>query len=124
MVAPEKTDRRAASSSDSRLSEDRFYDALSSVQRRRVLYHLLEEGETPIEELATVLTGWEATQRGTMSTPADHTKHHLALHHIHLPLLVEAGLVAWDRESGAVTPESLEPLVRDIVRRSVEASRS
>ncbi|MFW6017729.1 MAG: DUF7344 domain-containing protein [Halapricum sp.] len=124
MSPHDKTDQREVSGGHSRLAEDRFYHALSSAHRRRLLYYLLDAEEATVEELATVLTGWDATETGTLSTPDDRTQHRLALVHIHLPLLDTAGLAAWDRESGTVRLESLEPPVRDIVRRSVESERS
>lgn len=102
-------------------SDDRVYRALASTQRRRMLSFLLEEGESTVEEIATMLTGWEATVRGTMRTGDDHRRIVIGLVHVHLPILAEAGLVTHDRQSGTVRIGSLDPSVEDLVRRSVES---
>ena len=56
-----------------RLADDQFYRALAATHRRRLLYHLLDETEGTVAEIATVLGGWEATTGGTMHTPDDRT---------------------------------------------------
>lgn len=102
-------------------SDDRVYRALASTQRRHLLYFLLEQQESTVEEIATVLTGWGATERGTMGTADDRRQLVIGLVHVHLPILAEAGLVTHDRQSGTVRIESLDPSVQDLVRRSVES---
>lgn len=104
-----------------RLAEDQFYRALAATQRRRLLYHLLAEKESTVEELATVLSGWEATTTGTMRTAADRSKLRLTLVHNHLPRLAEAGLIDYEPPDEAVQLTSLHPQVADIIRLSVEA---
>lgn len=102
------------------LDQDTFYRALASQHRRRVLYYLLTAEESNIEELATVLSGWEATETGTMATPSNHEDYHVLLRHQHLPVLTEAGLITHDSQEGTVQIESLHPRIIDIVRWSVE----
>lgn len=106
-----------------RLAEDRFYRALASSHRRRLLYFLLENEASTIDELASVLSGWEITPTGTMQTPKDRAKIRLQLSHNHLPRLAETGLIAYDPDSGTVQLESLHPRVTDIIRQSVEAEQ-
>jgi hypothetical protein len=47
--------------------------------------------------------------------PGDERSRTIQLHHVHLPLLEEAGLVAWDRDSGVVRRgegfEAVEPIL-------------
>ena len=106
-----------------RLAEDQFYRALAAPQRRRLLYYLLAENESAVEELATVLSGWKATTTGTMHTSADWSELRLTLVHNHLPRLAEAGLIDYDPDDGSVQLTSLHPRVADIIRQSVEAEQ-
>jgi len=106
-----------------RLAEDEFYRALASHHRRRVLYYLLEENDSSVSELATVLSGWEATTTETMQTPADRSEHLLSLSHNHLPQLANAGLIDYDSQTGSVQLDSLHPQVEGIIRRSVRAEQ-
>ena len=104
-----------------RLAEDQFYSSLASSQRRRLLYYLLETTESTVAELATVLSGWEVTNTGTMHTQADRTDMAIELVHNHLPRLANAGLIEYDTDKGSVQIESLHPHVTDIIYRSIEA---
>lgn len=116
-------DRVAEGDSPPRLAEDQFYWALAAPQRRRLLYYLLGEQESTVEELATVLSGWEATITGTMHTSANWSELRLALVHNHLPRLAEAGLIDYDPHDGSVHLVSLHPRVTDIIRQSVETEQ-
>lgn len=105
------------------LSDDRLYRALSSTQRRRLLYVLFVEEESTVEHLGTILTGWETTETGTMAGPAERERAIVELRHRHLPVLDEAGLVTYD-DSQHVSIERLDPAVRDLVCQSVETEHS
>lgn len=102
-------------------ARDEFYRALAATPRRRILYCLLGESRRSVEELATVLTGWEATDRSTMGTQEDRQKWLLALAHQHLPVLAAADLLRYDRERGRVELAAVSPRVADVVRWSVLA---
>ncbi|GAA0506368.1 hypothetical protein GCM10008992_01620 [Halorubrum aquaticum] len=106
-----------------RLAEDQFYRALTSPHRRRLLHYVLEKEESTVEELATVLSGWEATTTGTMYTSADRSEVLLQLLHNHLPRLDDAELIEYDSNVGTVRRGSLHPRVADVIRWSVEAER-
>lgn len=114
-----------ASSSDSVpwLSDDKFYRGLASGERRRLLYFLLDRGESTVEEVATVLAGWEVAETGGMGTKDDRDRFVIALEHVHLPLLADAGLVTYDRQTGTVAIDSVDPFVADLIRHSVESGR-
>ena len=107
----------------SRFAEDELYRALSSRRRRRVLAFLLDRRECSADELATVLAGWASTDTGGISTSGDRKRILLDLHHTQLPMLAESELVVYDREQETVTIEDLEPDIRELIRRGVEADR-
>lgn len=127
MGGPEEASARqrnaAAEDLPPRLAEDRFYRALASSHRRRLLYYLLEHEERTVEELASVLSGWEATETGTMHTAADRSGIRLQLLHNHLPQLADAGLIAYDPDGDTVRLESLHPRVTQLIRQSAEAEQ-
>ncbi|USZ73326.1 DUF7344 domain-containing protein [Natronosalvus halobius] len=102
------------------LASNSFYRALSERPRRRVLYYLLERDECSVDELADVLAGWETTTE-TMVAPDRRHQHELSLVHSHLPLLSEAGLVAYDSESGEVSLATVPEPAKALVRRAIEA---
>jgi DNA-binding transcriptional ArsR family regulator len=101
-------------------SDDRLYRALAAKPRRRLLYLLLERGECSVEEVATVLTGWEATETGTMGSVADRERIRTALDHVHLPLLADVGLVTYDRQRGTVEAEPVDPFLEELIGRGVD----
>lgn len=119
----DQQNRPAPEESCPRLAETQFYEAMAAVQRRRLLYYLLENGESTAEELASVLSGWEVTSGGTMYTGAERSAVHLRLLHNHLPRLADEGLIAYDPDTGSVELESVHPWVREIVRQSIEAEQ-
>lgn len=108
----------------SRLAEDQFYRALASRRRRRVLYYLLETTDNTVEELATVLSGWEAATTGAIQTPADRSEIHLELVHNHLPQLADAGLITREPNADTVRLDPIDPQIADLIRRSVGAEES
>ncbi|RXK48413.1 DUF7344 domain-containing protein [Halorientalis pallida] len=77
-------------------------EALSNHSRRFVLYYLREHGDATEQELTDVLTGWLATDAGPDVDPATHDRMHIALQHVHLPKLLECGLVEYDPDTGVV----------------------
>ncbi|MFW5911105.1 MAG: DUF7344 domain-containing protein [Halolamina sp.] len=97
-----------------------FYRALASTERRRLLQYLLDGEERTVDEIATVLVGWEVSESGTIGGPEDRNRTLLGLHHVHLPMLDDAGLVAYDRDRGTVRIEPLDPTTVELVDRGVE----
>lgn len=104
------------------LSEDELYRALAA-QRRRQLLYLLHRGdrERSVEELSILLAGWEATERGRMTTADDRYRIHAELHHIHLPLLADLDILDYDREDKAVRLAYLPEPLAESIDQSVDA---
>ena len=105
----------------SRPFDYQFYRAMASRERRRLLYALLDGEERAVEEVATVLVGWDATESGTVAHPDDRNLVQLRLVHIHLPLLDDAGLVAYDEERGTVRIASLDETARKYIEQGIDA---
>lgn len=92
---------------------DRLYRALGDATRRQIVYHLLGQPSEDPEELVDVLAGWQATREG-MVGPEERHEITVSLHHIHLPLLREAGLVDTDDEE--IRLSALAPPTRELIR--------
>ena len=88
------TDGAVAESTD--LSLDALFDLLAVRERRAMLYYLADHGTVPFDELAAGVAGRGADGR---------TRYHVstALAHVHLPRCVDAGVVALDGETRAVS---------------------
>ena len=75
---------------------------LLSCERRRILLDVLEESQTPIG-LGSISAAVEERERN--ADPIDPEKDDrvaIALHHVHLPMLAEAGVVDYDATSNRV----------------------
>jgi len=81
---------------------DAVFDVLSHATRRRLLYYLREHGTATPDELADVLAGWRATERGDSATADQRRGLALDLHHQHLPALRDVGLVDRDPATDVV----------------------
>ena len=121
----QRSDDRAdavESSGSPEISTDQLYRALASEQRRRLLSYLLDGEERTVEEIATVLTGWQAAESGSMQTAADREQVHIELFHSHLPLLDEIGVIRYDEDRGAVEIESLDPAVESLLAEGIDSA--
>lgn len=95
-------------------SVDDVLRALADRRRRQVMDALGEStGEVPVDELASRLAS--DTDMALSNVEG-------GLHHCHLPILSEAGLVDYDPDSGAVsaeTPEQVDELL-DMIDRAFD----
>jgi len=100
--------------------------AVAADERRRLVIHYLRDRKTaPLDELATVVSGWTQA-RGSdakMVTPDERERVRMALHHVHLPRLVDAGAVSYDRDAGVVTLDAPSDLLVSILERSLADER-
>ncbi|GAB7093631.1 hypothetical protein JCM30237_07830 [Halolamina litorea] len=101
-----------------------FYRAIASRERRRLLSILLDGDERTVEELATLLLGWEATASGTVGSPDDRRLTLLRLVHIHLPRLDEAEMIEYDQGRGTARIEKLEPGMAEYIEDTVDAAKA
>jgi hypothetical protein len=106
-----------------RFALDEFYQALASSHRRRLLYYLDDTDDSTVEELTSVLSGWEATSSGTMQTSTDRSDIQIGLVHDHLPRLANIDLIEYDADAGIVQLKPLHPRVKDVIQQSIEAEQ-
>jgi DNA-binding transcriptional ArsR family regulator len=97
------------------------FRALAHTRRRRVLAYLRDERRAvPVEHVATYV----ATAETTGDADAAYTEVETSLYHVHLPKLIDAGLLTWvepDRRTavelttlGAELPPELEWVPADL----------
>ncbi len=97
---------------------DDVYRALAQSERRQLLSHLLEEQTVTLNEATDIIVGWKVTAEGPVG-PDERERIRGALHHIHLPLLEEVGLVSYDREREEIQLSSLTDPVRGVIESAV-----
>ncbi len=82
------------------LAPAELFDALSN-ERRQFVIRTLADGDTTLSELATALA------REETDTEHDHAQRkaaYVGLYQHHLDALAAHAIIAWDQQSGAVTP--------------------
>ncbi|SEN71880.1 hypothetical protein SAMN05216388_1004272 [Halorientalis persicus] len=73
-------------------TRDELFRALAHARRRRVLAYLRSEGRAvPVEHVATYV----ATTETAGDDDAAYTEVETSLYHVHLPKLIDVGLVRW-----------------------------
>lgn len=102
---------------------DVLFDVLGDQTRRRLLWYLLDESSASVDELTDVLVGWELAGSWVVDTDR-RGRIAASLHHVHLPKLVAAGLVDYDRDAGTVSLASLAPSVAEMVRFAYEYGKA
>ncbi|WP_232687081.1 helix-turn-helix domain-containing protein [Halobacterium zhouii] len=81
-----------------------IFDALADPHRRVVLSHLDEhDGPLPMERVADRLAQWESDEQADESLDEQSREFYLALYHVHVPKLVDAGLVERDEDAGTIS---------------------
>jgi len=102
----------AGSAGDAGLSRERLYDVLAN-QRRRFALHYLKgrDRPTPIGELSEQVAAWENGCSVTEIDSAERKRVYTALQQSHLPVMDDAGVVAFDKDRGIVEPA---PVLADV----------
>ena len=94
--------------------------ALAHPYRRVVLYYLREHEGASLDALAACVTGWAASGPGTGQT-ADAETVRTELHHVHLPTLVDAGLLTYDDEALSARLDALSPTADRLLSVALDA---
>lgn len=103
---------------------DELFGALADERRRHVLYCLREEERTELEALCVRITS-RLLDRSADELPEDVVEDlRTELHHVHLPLLDDCGVIEYDSRSNAVVyrepPEAIETLLEFCAEREFE----
>lgn len=79
-----------------------IFGILKSQHRRYLLYYLYQHGELAVDELAELIAASETGGDPTTVTAAQREKIQIGLVHIHLPKLVWADIVAYDKTTQGI----------------------
>ena len=109
--------------SETTISADELYHALAATPRRRVLAVLLDGSTTSVDALADRLAGWESTADGRRGGATGRRRVLAGLHHVHLPLLDDVGLVTRTDDGERVRLASVGAPVRQVIRAAVAYER-
>lgn len=94
------------------LAQDTVYDLLSNGRRRFVISRLRRaEGPVSVSDLSEAVAAWENDIPQSELTDKQIKRVYVSLYQIHIPKLDEAGLVAYDKDSGLV---ELTPAVSEL----------
>lgn len=121
-MADPATERQSeADAGDTPRTADETFAVLADRRRRYLLYHLRAEGGATLAELARRVAATEAAEAVAAVSTAAHRRTYLALYHVHVPFLVERGVVTYDDEHGWVAPDALDGRLLEGVERAVSA---
>jgi len=84
-------------------SDTDVYRVLADEHRQRLLRFLDTVDESTIDELATVLSGWPATQENATVTETEYARAAIRVRHVHVPILDSAGLIDVTGETISLT---------------------
>jgi hypothetical protein len=98
------SDEASAPFSDSEVAKDMLFDLLISPRRRFILYYLhdLPVGETTLNDLSAEVGAWEYGKPVEELTRQERKRIYVSLYQTHVPTLAEAGIIAYDSESGDI----------------------
>ena len=86
----------------SQLSQDEVYHILSNPRRRFIISHLREKNTVNLQELASSVAAWENETTVDDLTDQQKKRVYVSLYQTHIPKLEDAGIVAYDSDSGRV----------------------
>jgi len=102
------------------LSPDELHHVLQVQRRREVVRYVDDVGETSISDLAESIASIETGDPIDALSSRDRKKVYVALYQVHIPKLVEEGIVANDR--GTVTPTERTARIAEIVHQIQQAT--
>ncbi len=91
---------------------------LRNRNRRFACYFLLEHETASVSELADVVVSWIHTADGRIVEPQCREQCYLSLHHTHVPMLVETGVVCYDERAGTVSLAPCPEPIRTLITRA------
>lgn len=91
---------------------DEALRVLADHERRYVCYYLHREGPLNVDDLARLVA---ATKTDGHPDADDLTATGVALRHVHLPALADAGIATYDREDGTARLAEDAPFVRELL---------
>lgn len=85
-----------------KMGVNKMFRLLSHPHRRHILYHLTQEpGTIDIDTLSALLVNQDDGHPGqSRNTSSDTIK--VELHHMHLPKLVNSGIITFDADTGLI----------------------
>jgi hypothetical protein len=100
------------------LTQGEIFDLLSNARRRYVLYNLSRRDEPiTIGDLADEVAAWENDTEVSEVERQERKRVYVSLYQTHVPKLADAGLLAYDEESGTVAiterVDELTPYLED-----------
>ncbi|WP_255167526.1 DUF7344 domain-containing protein [Natrononativus amylolyticus] len=84
-----------------------FFEMIGSKRRRYVLYALQNQKNATFEEVTERVAIWETETPPEELDERTRQNIRVNLHHSHLPKLEDAGIIRYDRQSGAVSLRDL-----------------
>ena len=93
---------------------DTLLRALAAEPRRMVYTYLAEHDSASIAELTDVVVGWSSA-RGRDTDACNWYDTRTALHHRHLPILDDAGVITYDVDQRTATLASLSPSTAEVL---------
>lgn len=97
---------------------DDTFHVLRDRERRYALYFLLEHETASLETIADVVTGWTLASESGTAGRAAREEVHLNLIHRHVPMMVDAGVVAYDGETDTLSLDPCPATTRSFVQRA------
>lgn len=85
------------------LEADEIYDALCHRRRRYLCYTLLEDTEWSLTDLATKVAAWERDVPEHEVPARQRERVYTALYHVHVPKLVDLGVVTFGGATDTIT---------------------
>lgn len=86
------------------LELDHVYEALGHSRRRYLCYTLFEDTEWTLDELSTKIAAWENDIPQHDVSTRQQEKVYVSLYHIHIPKLVDNGVLTFDDVTKTVRP--------------------
>lgn len=86
------------------LDLDHVYESLAHPRRRYLCYTLLEDTEWSLTDLATKVAAWENEVPEHAVSDDQRDKVYVSLYHVHVPKLVDLGVLSFDEWTETVTP--------------------